>query len=170
MSDEDDINPEDMEFPGETEQDAAFADSGNKVFDGKPLNPYVAKHRAAAQRLGMRYGRLTSEDVEIFKATGEYPGLDLDVFIFMWLVGKATMFEILKAQRLPDWGLEQVFAFADKLKLTKRDRFEEAAFLFGKTMAELNASSGEFESAGKSSGRKRGNSSPRPAKRRSSSR
>lgn len=134
----------------ESEQDSAFIDSENRTWGGKKLRSYAAMLQATAQRLGLRYGRLKPEDVEEFKTTGQYSGLNTDVYIVLWLCAKASKSDAYKAQRLPEWGLDQAFTWADEEKLFyPSERFLDAALLFSKIVSDPNASTGEFsETAG----------------------
>jgi hypothetical protein len=115
-------DPETMQDPeaqetaqlGEINDDLTIRNqAGGREFKGKPLQPWTPMRQAAAQRMGLRYGRVPQAEIESFQQTGAYDGLFADAVMSVWLCLQNNS-RVMKAYRLPDEAFIEAMNWADK--------------------------------------------------------
>lgn len=87
--------------------------TGGREFKGKPLQAWTPMRQAAAQRMGLRYGRIPKSEVESFQTSGVYDGLFADAVMSVWLCFQNNT-RVMRAYRLPDEAFIESMNWAEK--------------------------------------------------------
>jgi len=92
------------------------------------LAPYSASREAAADSMGIKYGRIGEGGRGLYVRNGMYPGIKRDIAIIIWLCAKATEEEIDNAGMDGVISTRAAVAWADKLGLfdVRSDTFDQA--------------------------------------------
>lgn len=156
MNNEFDENPEDVEINAiekvrdpSDEQDEIFirAINGGGEWKGKQIFPFCYNRRRAANTLGVRFGVLSSDEVESLQNEGHYKGIDTDAVIVLWLCSIPKS-EVIKAQRLPEKAFERAMEFGEKQNIEPgTPEFVEAANYMIEEFVALAKSRGDFKTA-----------------------
>jgi hypothetical protein len=136
---------------------------GARAFDGKPLQAWTAFRQASAQRMGMRFGRIPTDEVESLKASGIYDGIFADAVIVVWLCLQPQT-KVLRAYRLPDEALTEAMTWAENNGIAyPSEKAGQLAALFLGIVTDTSEVSGNYKAQQEipASVRKRGNSSRR---------
>ena len=100
--------------PGEITDDITIRNqSGGREFKGKPLQAWTPMRQAAAQRMGLRYGRIPAAEIESFQQSGVYDGLFADAVMCVWLCLQNNS-RVMRAYRLPDEAFLEAMNWAEK--------------------------------------------------------
>jgi len=127
------------------------------TFLGKPLQPFSFLRQTAAQELGLKYGRITEQDLfwidnpNTDRAADEperiqmYNGLLRDAAIVMWVCTQPDR-EVMRARRKPDDYEARIDAFAEEQGITMGGKsFEDATTAFFSIMAAIAGAQGKPE-------------------------
>lgn len=125
--------------------DEAFVRSVTHQWKGRPLKPFSAMRQAAAQRCGLRCGRLNEAEAEAFKKTGVYDGIMMDVVLVLFLCSCKES-TVLAAMRDPESITVDAMNWADREGISYLgEGFMEASAVFSKIMGDLFASDFDVE-------------------------
>lgn len=147
MSDQDDAYKGDDEAAAVVVEDKAFIEAPEHTLNGLTLHPYSPERMWAADAIGLRYGRLTPEQVEQFGEDGTYPGMAGDVPVVIWVCSLEKRGDVLSARRNPTLAMDKVIQFAEihKIVSPKQSQWWDAYKVFLQIMGEVQTSYGESE-------------------------
>jgi hypothetical protein len=137
--------------------------AGVRSFEGKPLQAWTAFRQAAAERVGLRFGRIPADEIQSFRSNGMYDGIFADAVIVVWLCLQPQA-KVLRAYRLPDEALTEAMNWAEKSGIHyPSDKAGELAALFISIVADVSAVQGQYKTQHESLApvKRKGNSSRR---------
>ncbi len=128
-------------------EDKVFIESEGHAVNGLKLQPYTPERMWAADAIGLRYGRLTSEQTEQFTEDGTYPGMAGDVAVVMWVCSLEKREDVLSARRNPTVAMKKIVEFAKQKNMVspKQSQWWDAYKVFLEIMSEIHAAYGEKE-------------------------
>lgn len=146
MSEQDEAYKSDEESAVAVE-DKVFIESAEHSLNGLKLQSYSPERMWAADAIGLRYGRLTSEQTEQFNEDGTYPGMAGDVAVVIWVCSLEKRQDVLSARRNPTLAMDKVIQFAKDHKIVtpKQGQWWEAYRVFLTIMREIHAAYAESE-------------------------
>jgi hypothetical protein len=164
-------DPDDMMDPEQVETSKGVVDDditirnakGAREYDGKPLQPWTAFRQASAQRMGMRFGRIASDEATAFKSNGIYDGIFADAVIAVWLCLQPQN-KVLRAYRLPDEALCEAMTWAEASRISyPNEGAAELIKLFVDIVSDVGRVTGQYKARSEAlvAGPKKGNSSRR---------
>lgn len=149
--------------PGEAAE-TAFLESTTYAFNGAPLEPWSYGRRAAAQRLGLKYGRVPDADmieieVTIPKGRGkkaevlrvfDYAGMWDDIVTVLFLMATpAERVARVRGENVAEFRSEaEAWAEAQKINPERTGRYWEARSVFLRVMDDVNATDVEVTNRG----------------------
>ncbi len=133
----------------------AFRESEALEFRGRPLEPFSFLRQTTAIELGLRYWRLSPDDLYTIKGEAEevqmYDGMVMDAAIILWVCHQPDQ-TCRRARRKPRDYEAAIDKWADDNGVSVGGEYlAEAMQVFGAIMGAVNASRGEPDVKGAAS-------------------